>query len=147
MKAKPSKPTDTKRPPKAKQVREFMERFNASRDLEVNLKGLNEELLEWEQGIENVLKEACDVLYMAYCVEACKPVKGQVDQDTIKRLRRVVALTNMLYGTDRYTEAFARVHISNMTKLGADGKPIYNDWGKVIKGPNYQPPFLWDLIV
>lgn len=35
---------------------------------------------------------------------------------------------------------FAEVHASNMSKLGDDGKPIYRDDGKVLKGPNYRPP-------
>ena len=43
-------------------------------------------------------------------------------------------------------EALNRVHISNMSKLGEDGKPIYRDDGKVLKGPNYKPPTLTDLV-
>ena len=43
-------------------------------------------------------------------------------------------------------EALDRVHISNMSKLGEDGKPIYREDGKVLKGPNYKPPNLEDLI-
>jgi predicted HAD superfamily Cof-like phosphohydrolase len=35
---------------------------------------------------------------------------------------------------------FKEVHDSNMTKLGPDGKPIRNEYGKVMKGPNYVPP-------
>lgn len=35
---------------------------------------------------------------------------------------------------------FKEIHRSNMTKLGDDGKPIYNEYGKVMKGPNYTPP-------
>lgn len=42
--------------------------------------------------------------------------------------------------------AFNRVHKSNMSKLGEDGKPIFRDDGKVLKGPNYAPPNLEDLI-
>ena len=42
-------------------------------------------------------------------------------------------------------EVFWRVHKSNMSKLGDDGKPLYRDDGKVLKGPNYQPPKLDDL--
>ena len=42
-------------------------------------------------------------------------------------------------------EALNRVHISNMSKLDEDGNPIYRDDGKVLKGPNYQPPDLSDL--
>ena len=43
-------------------------------------------------------------------------------------------------------EALDRVHQSNMSKLGEDGRPIYRDDGKVLKGPNYEPPTLTDLI-
>ena len=43
-------------------------------------------------------------------------------------------------------EALDRVHQSNMSKLGEDGKPIYREDGKVLKGPNYQPPDLSDII-
>ncbi len=42
-------------------------------------------------------------------------------------------------------EAMRRVHKSNMSKLGEDGKPIYRGDGKVLKGPNYAPPNLKDL--
>jgi len=42
-------------------------------------------------------------------------------------------------------EALDRVHQSNMSKLGEDGKPIYREDGKVLKGPNYKPPNLEDL--
>ena len=43
-------------------------------------------------------------------------------------------------------EALHRVHTSNMSKLGEDGKPIYRKDGKVLKGPNYAPPNLDDLV-
>ena len=33
-----------------------------------------------------------------------------------------------------------------MSKLGKDGKPIYREDGKVLKGPDYEPPTLMDLI-
>tara|TARA_B100001996_G_scaffold12030_1_gene10046 strand:+ start:2018 stop:2398 length:381 start_codon:yes stop_codon:yes gene_type:complete len=42
-------------------------------------------------------------------------------------------------------EALHRVHQSNLSKLGEDGKPIYREDGKVLKGPNYKPPNLDDL--
>ena len=42
-------------------------------------------------------------------------------------------------------EALNRVHLSNLSKLGEDGKPILRDDGKVLKGPNYKPPDLSDL--
>ena len=43
-------------------------------------------------------------------------------------------------------EVMCRVHQSNMSKLGLDGKPIRREDGKVLKGPNYQPPKLDDLV-
>ena len=42
-------------------------------------------------------------------------------------------------------EALHRVHKSNLSKLDEDGKPIYREDGKVLKGPNYAPPNLEDL--
>lgn len=43
-------------------------------------------------------------------------------------------------------EAFLRVMESNMSKLGADGKPILREDGKILKGPNYREPDLTDLV-
>ena len=43
-------------------------------------------------------------------------------------------------------EAMHRVHQSNMSKLGEDGNPIRRGDGKVLKGPNYAPPTLTDLV-
>ena len=42
--------------------------------------------------------------------------------------------------------ALDRVHESNMSKLDNNGNPIYREDGKVLKGPNYQPPNLTDLV-
>ena len=43
-------------------------------------------------------------------------------------------------------EALNLVHLSNLSKLDEDGEPIYRDDGKVLKGPNYLPPDLSDLV-
>ena len=43
-------------------------------------------------------------------------------------------------------EALNRVHLSNMSKLDEEGKPVYREDGKVLKGPNYKPPTLTDLV-
>ena len=60
------------------------------------------------------------------------------------------ALTDILYVTYGAGHAFGinldkcfdEVQRSNMSKLGEDGKPIYNEAGKVMKGPNYFKPDL-----
>lgn len=38
------------------------------------------------------------------------------------------------------------IHRANMSKLGSDGKPIYASNGKVLKGPDYQPPNLKEVL-
>ena len=43
-------------------------------------------------------------------------------------------------------EAMFRVHNSNMSKLGLDGNPIRRADGKILKGPNYEPPHLKDIV-
>jgi len=68
--------------------------------------------------------------------------------DTLKELADLVYVCfqyaeNMGWDLD---EAMNRVHLSNMSKLGEDGKPIYREDGKVLKGPNYEPPTLTDLL-
>ena len=65
------------------------------------------------------------------------------------------ALTDILYvvygaghafGID-LDECFNEVHRSNMTKLGEDGRPLYRDDGKVMKGPNYEDPNLEQFLI
>ena len=67
-----------------------------------------------------VLKELSDVVYVCYQLAAA-------------------------FGMDLDT-AMERVFESNMSKLDDDGKPIYREDGKVLKGPNYKEPLLDDLI-
>ena len=69
---------------------------------------------------EECLKELADLVYVCYQYAA-----------------------NMGWFLD---EALDRVHKSNMSKLDEDGNPIYREDGKVLKGPNYKPPTLTDLI-
>ena len=64
------------------------------------------------------------------------------------------ALTDILYVTYgaghafgiNLDDCFEEVQNSNMSKLDKDGKPIYNDKGKVMKGPNYFKPDLRKFI-
>jgi phosphoribosyl-ATP pyrophosphohydrolase len=70
--------------------------------------------------LDEVMKEACDLLYV---------VLGMFVE----------------FGWD-VEEAFSRVHESNMSKLGDDGNPIYREDGKVLKGPNYEKADLSDLV-
>ena len=72
-----------------------------------------------------------------------------------KNLKEVAdALTDILYVTYGAGHAFGidldkcfdEVQRSNMSKLGEDGKPIYNEHGKVMKGPKYFQPNLEKFI-
>ena len=47
---------------------------------------------------------------------------------------------------DKIEDVFNEIQRSNMSKLGEDGKPIYNDAGKVMKGPKYFKPDLSKFI-
>lgn len=75
--------------------------------------------LEFDEPIEDVAKELADVVYVAYGTAVSLGINLDL--------------------------AFERVHRSNMSKL-VDGKALYNDEGKVMKGPNYEPPNLDDCV-
>ena len=79
-------------------------------------------------------------------------LKEAMDKKDIKEVAD--ALTDILYVTYGAGHAFGidldkcfeEVQNSNMSKLGSDGKPIYNEKGKVMKGPNYFKPDLRKFI-
>jgi len=84
-----------------------------------------EEFKEFNEAVanepyENELKELADLVYV--CFQYAENMEWDLE------------------------EALHRVHKSNMSKLGLDGKPIRRSDGKVLKGPNYAPPEMKDLI-
>ncbi|MFL2882962.1 MAG: phosphoribosyl-ATP diphosphatase [Pelagibacteraceae bacterium] len=80
--------------------------------------------------------------------EELSELKEALEKKDIKEVAD--ALTDILYVTYGAGHAFGinldkcfeEVQNSNMSKLGSDGKPIYNESGKVMKGPNYFKPNL-----
>ena len=80
--------------------------------------------------------------------EELSELRDAIDRKDIKEVAD--ALTDILYVTYGAGHAFGinldkcfkEVQSSNMSKLGIDGKPIYNEKGKVMKGPNYFKPNL-----
>ncbi len=80
--------------------------------------------------------------------EELSELKEAIEKKDIKEVAD--ALTDILYVTYGAGHAFGinldkcflEVQNSNMSKLGTDGKPIYNEHGKVMKGPNYFKPNL-----
>ena len=93
-------------------------------DLRVSL--INEELDEFREAINNnnikeVADALTDILYVTYGA-------------------------GHAFGID-LDKCFEEVQRSNMSKLGKDGKPIYNEHGKVMKGPDYFKPDLSKFIL
>ena len=84
--------------------------------------------------------------------EELQELKDAIKNNDIKEVAD--ALTDILYVTYGAGHAFGinldkcfeEVQKSNMSKLGSDGKPIYNEKGKVMKGPNYFKPNLKKFI-
>lgn len=78
--------------------------------------------------------------------EEVKELKEAINKKDLKEVAD--ALTDILYVTYgaghsfgiNLDKCFKEVQNSNMSKLDEDGKPIYNDKGKVMKGPNYFKP-------
>ncbi len=85
--------------------------------------------------------------------EELEEFRDAIEKKDIKEVAD--ALTDILYVTYGAGHAFGidldkcfqEVQNSNMSKLGQDGKPIYNDQGKVMKGPNYFKPNLTRFIL
>ena len=74
----------------------------------------------YNETYENELKELADLVYV--CFQYAENMEWDLE------------------------EALNRIHKSNMSKLGLDGTPIRRSDGKILKGPNYQPPTLIDLV-
>ena len=80
--------------------------------------------------------------------EEVEELKEAINRRDLKET--IDALTDILYVTYgaghafgvNLDQCFEEVQSSNMSKLGNDGKPIYNENGKVMKGPNYFKPNL-----
>jgi predicted HAD superfamily Cof-like phosphohydrolase len=92
---------------------------------------------------EKIVKLRYDLIH-----EELKELQNAMETRNLKEIAD--ALTDLLYVTYgaghaygiNLDKCFAEVQRSNMSKLGQDGKPIYNEKGKVMKGPNYFEPNL-----
>ena len=99
--------------------------FSSKKITDLRLSLIEEELIELKEAIENknlteVADALTDILYVTYGA-------------------------GHAFGIN-LDECFDEVQKSNMSKLGVDGKPIFNDKGKVMKGPNYFKPNFSKLI-
>ena len=113
-------------------------------NLSLRLRLMKEEMKEIEDEIKyiitvNTLLSKCSKIYEPAPEEKAKLLKEMAD------LQYVLSGTAVALGLDLQT-AFNRVHASNMSKLDDNGKPIFREDGKVLKGPNYKEPDLLDLV-
>lgn len=143
-------------------LREFIRSFEASLDVRLWNKLVEEETAELLDAIRegdklNALKELADVIYVMMGAALVEPedlsgLLSRMENDRMdKAIAEAVDAVDEAYRVfgfkgDVVAEAFARVHKSNMSKLDDDGKPIRREDGKIMKGPNYQPPVLDDLV-
>ena len=97
--------------------------------------------------------EKINTLRISLIEEELDELKQAMKENNIKEVAD--ALTDILYVTYGAGHAFGvnldkcfnEVQSSNMSKLGEDGKPIYNENGKVMKGPKYFKPNLSQFII
>jgi len=118
-----------------KDVKTFMEtfgqmvrtkpQFRDKKTMQLRFSLIKEELNELEQAmrtrnLKEIADALTDILYVTYGA-------------------------GYAYGID-LDKCFKEVQRANMSKLGQDGKPIYNEKGKVMKGPNYSEPNLKQFV-
>ena len=105
--------------------------------LQLRMSLIQEEMLELKEAVDH----ACSLLWYHKAVPA---------SDVAHILKELVDCQYVISGfADAFglqmQPAFVRVHESNMSKL-VDGKPVKREDGKVLKGKNYTPPNLLDLV-
>ena len=104
-----------------------------------------EELMEFADslGVFLEINTAVDLCYVMADPEAEVDLIGAADG--LGDLDYVVQGANLVFGFPAEA-VLAEIHRSNMSKLGPDGKPIYREDMKVLKGPDYSPPNLAPIL-
>lgn len=104
-----------------------------------------------DENIGEIFKELSDVLYVVahfynvmpiYAPEVISDERNQKIQSILDEAAILVSevCQKLRIPLPLLLAAYERVHASNMSKLGEDGKPVYREDGKVTKGPNYTKP-------
>ena len=112
-------------------VKKFMETFG--QEIKDKTEFPNEKIVQLRL---DLIKEELDELNQAIKERDIKEIA-----DALTDILYVTYGAGHAFGID-LDECFNEVHTSNMSKLGSDGKPIYNENGKVVKGPTYFKPDL-----
>ena len=116
-------------------VKDFMEIYG--QEVKTKSSFPNEKIVQLRY---DLIKEELDELEKAMKTKNLKEVA-----DALTDILYVTYGAGYAYGID-LDKCFKEVQRANMSKLGNDGKPIYNEKGKVMKGPNYSEPNLKQFI-
>lgn len=132
---------------------EFLEKKITVDRMKLREKMFKEEQTEYEDAekqndIVEKLDAVCDMYYI-HIGTLLEQNKGDVEKVASKiffledeRTKKIFKWETQNAFNTILALAFEEVHKSNMSKLGLDGKPIYREDGKIIKGPDYFPPNL-----
>jgi hypothetical protein len=132
---------------------EFLGKEMTDERMGLREKLFDEELKEYEVAEKNnnkveMLDAVCDMYYI-HIGTLLEQNRGDVEKVASKiffledeRTKKIFKWETKNGFNTILASAFEEVHRSNMSKLGLDGKPIYREDGKIIKGPEYFPPNL-----
>jgi len=141
---------------------EFNRVFEVNPNPELYANLVCEEVNEWVEELVlngygyNLLKETIDVIYVLEGLLNANPDDEiEITQDTMERLQGAVEIIEdliepvitSLFSGFQIDRGFREVHRSNMSKLGLDGKPVRREDNKVLKGPNYSPADMSEIMV
>ena len=148
--------------------REFLKAMGGKLDFEWAAKVLiTEEVKELREvyeakvlsnkNLEDIFKELSDVIYVVaqfyntmpvHAPEIISDERNQVIQNILDEASDLVSkVTHKLkIPLPLLLAAYERVHASNMSKLGKDGKPVRRKDGKIMKGPNYHKPDMAPIV-
>src|SRR6056300_1418437 len=113
------------------QLWDFQSAYNSTRNTKPTLIEPDDYFLRYRLGKEELLEY----------LEACNNDDLVEITDALADQLYILLGTMVAHGMgDIIEDVFDEVHRSNMSKLGQDGKPIYREDGKVLKGPNFSPP-------
>lgn len=130
-------------------VAEFISTFEPPSDPSFWKKLVDEELAELEEATQNLLKEYADVLYVFTGYTQSLRDPSEFDAAHYKALTsKLTVIFGVLeelcsdhIDSRVLASVIRKVHTSNMSKVGDDGKPMrHPETGKILKGPNYKPP-------
>ena len=119
----------------AERVKEFMEAFSQE-----------------VKGSPELVDHKTAMLRLGLILEEYKELEeAQTEEDLVGVADALSDILYVVYGAAHaygipIDECFDEVHNSNMSKLGEDGKPIYRDDGKILKGPYFYEPKLKGIL-